>query len=152
MMDKINRYYFRDLMAKTLADGAKWTVEEVFSSTQLLGIFKAKTLKNEKMFPKDEPLISNIDTAIRLGGKNYAKFPTNYPLKSVRDILGKYGNNNNNYYDFSCGWGARLLGALSTNKNYYGTDPNYLLVERLNELSNDYKNTVNNISKVDLRP
>lgn len=149
-MDKVNRYYFKELMAKTLCYKCKWTVDDVFNSKELLGIFKAKTLTNKKVFPEEEPLIRNIDTAIRLGGKSYAKFPTNYPIKSVRTILSKYSINDN-YYDFSCGWGSRLLGALSTNKNYYGTDPNYLLIEKLQELTNDYKKIIHNNNIVDLR-
>ena len=43
MVDKITRYYFRDIMAKTKIKGSKWTVEDVFNSTDLLGIFKART-------------------------------------------------------------------------------------------------------------
>lgn len=58
-------------------------------------------------------------------------------------MLEKY-NVNNNYYDFSCGWGARLTGALKNNVNYFGTDPNYLLTERLQQLANDYKSSVGN--------
>jgi len=151
MADKINRYYFRELMAKTLCHKTKWTIEEVFKSKEVLGIFKAKTLTNKKVFPDEEPLIRNIDTAIRLGGKSYAKFPTNYPIKSVKAILSQYSINDN-YYDFSCGWGSRLLGALSLQKNYYGTDPNYLLVDKLNELTNDYKDAIpTNNSLVDIR-
>ena len=137
MMDKITRYYFRELMSLVQISTAKCTVNDVLNSPKLLGIFKAKTLNNEKVFPPDKPLIKNIETAIRLGGKAYAKIPTQYPLKSVYEILLHY-NINNNWYDFSCGWGARLLGALVKNVNYYGTDPNNLLIDKLQEMVNDY--------------
>lgn len=149
MMDKITRYYFKELMAKVVIKGAKWSVEDVFNSKDLLGIFKARITTNNSVFDSDKE-ITNIETAIRLGGHSVASMPANFPIKIVRMILNKY-NINNNWYDFSCGWGARLLGALSMGVNYYGTDPNYLLVEKLLQLTNDYdaniglKNNIVNI-------
>lgn len=56
-------------------------------------------------------------------------------------------NVNDNYYDYSCGWAHRLLGSLSLEINYFGTDPNYLLVEKLKEISNLYKR-INNINTI----
>lgn len=149
MVDKVTRYYFRDIMAKTRLKNAKWTVEEVFESKDLLGIFKAKTQTNSRVFDSPD-LITNIDTAIRLGGHNIATMPPNFPMKIVRSILKKY-NVNNNWYDFSCGWGVRLLGAITTGINYFGTDPNYLLTERLNQLVEDYKVNIGLKSTVDIR-
>ncbi len=149
MVDKVARYYFRDIMAKTRVKGSKWTVEEVFDSKELLGIFKAKTQTNSRVFDAPD-LATNIDTAIRLGGHNIATMPPNFPMKIVRNILKKY-NINNNWYDFSCGWGVRLLGAMTTNVNYFGTDPNYLLTERLNQLVQDYKKNIGLKSIVDIR-
>lgn len=149
MVDKITRYYFRDLMAKVQLKNAKWTVEDVFSSKELLGIFKAKTLNNDQIFDSND-LTTNIDTAIRLGGHNIASLPPNFPMKTARNIVNKY-NINNNWYDFSCGWGVRLLCAMITKINYFGTDPNYLLTERLEQLANDYKTNIELSTKVDIR-
>jgi hypothetical protein len=111
MVDKITRYYFRDIMSKVHLKNAKWTVEDVFESNAILGIFKAKTLTNTRVFDSNN-LSTNIDTAIRLGGHNIASLPPNFPMKIARNIVKKY-NVNNNWYDFSCGWGVRLLCALS---------------------------------------
>ena len=104
-------------------------------------MFKAKTLNNKNVFPDTKPEIDNIMTAVRLGGKGYIKKPTKFPVKTVKFILNKY-NVNNNYFDFSCGWGDRLVGALSKNVNYYGTDPNPVLCERLNELNTDWHSVI----------
>ncbi len=41
-------------------------------------------------------------------------------------------------YDYSCGWGGRLLGALSKGLKYYGVDTNPTLCERLKECAKDY--------------
>lgn len=149
MVDKITRYYFRDIMAKVHLKNAKWTVEDVFNSNELLGIFKAKTLTNTRVFDSNN-LSTNIDTAIRLGGHNIASLPPNFPMKIARNIVKKY-NINNNWYDFSCGWGVRLLCALSENINYFGTDPNYMLTERLKQLTIDYQNNINTSSIVDIK-
>lgn len=149
MIDKITKYYFRDLMAKVQLKGSKWTVEEVFQSKELLGIFKAKTLTNNRVFDSDN-LATNIETAIRLGGHSVAAFPSNFPIKIAKEIVNKY-NINNNWYDFSCGWGVRLLTALIQGINYYGTDPNYLLTERLFQLTSDYKKLFDIQNTIDIR-
>ena len=91
----------------------------------------------------------NLETYFRLGGKGATAKPTNFPISTADRILKLY-NVNNNYYDYSCGWGVRMLSALRNNINYYGTDPNYLLTERLEELHNDYDkaNGVNTFAKI----
>lgn len=141
--NEITNYYVKDLMAKTRIYYNKWSIEDVFDCKDLLCRFYAQIDTNEKVFPKNKSDIDNIETAIRLGGKGVASKPANFPIKTVDYILEKY-NVNNNYYDFSCGWGARLTGALKNNVNYFGTDPNYLLTERLQQLANDYKSSVGN--------
>lgn len=149
MVDKITRYYFKDIMAKVYIKGSKWSVEDVFNSKEILGMFKARTQTNTKIF--DSPnLITNIETAIRLGGHNIASMPPNFPIKAARNITNKY-NINNNWYDFSCGWGVRLLCAMSSKINYFGTDPNYLLTERLAQLTEDYRQNIGLTTKVDIR-
>ena len=91
-----------------------------------------------------------IETAFRLCGFKTASKPSNFPLKTVDQILAEY-NVNDNYYDFSCGWGTRLLGALKNRINYYGTDPNYILCERLRQMGNDYKTACNTDTVVDIK-
>lgn len=137
----ITNYYFKDLMAKVCLHHSKWSIEEMWECRELVELFKAKTMDNKKLFPDDSPMISNIQKAIELGGKAYVSKPTNFPLGTVDFILEKY-NVNNVWYDFSCGWGARLTGALKHNVDYLGTDPNYLLVPRLNQLAKDYFDTL----------
>ena len=151
MNDKITRYYFKKLMAKTQVETAKWTVEDVFDNTDLLGVFKAKTFNNKKVFPDDVPLVKNIEVAIQLGGKTYAKIPTQFPMRAADTILEKY-NINNNFYDFSCGWGIRLMSALKHNINYFGTDPNIELCKKLDELATDWLENIKSNSEVTIYP
>lgn len=144
----IVKYYFRDIMDNTVKYFDKWSINEVINNKELLSIFVDKINKNPKVFCSNS-IIDNIDTAFRLGGKGIASKVSNFPVGIVDDILYKY-NVNNNWYDFSCGWGARLTGALKNKVNYFGTDPNYLLCDRLNQYANDYKSTnkTNSIVKI----
>ena len=141
-ISEIKKYYVKDLMAKVRLNKCRWTIEDVFNCKDLLGVFVSKISKNKKVFPPEKSTISNIESSFRLGGVPICRTPSNFPLKTALDILDKY-NINNNWYDFSCGWGVRLISALVKNVNYYGTDPNFELTERLNQLGNDY-NKVNN--------
>lgn len=153
-ISNITRYYFLNLMSDVRLYKRKWTINEVFTNIDLIRHMMAKIKKNPKLY-KDPTLNDNLSKVFSLGGKGFASRPSNFPLKTVREVLEKY-NTNGNYYDFSCGWGVRLLGSLIHNVNYYGTDPNHLLVDKLNELSTDYKlnkpNSLFNVnSTVDIR-
>lgn len=148
-MDKIERTYFRELMSKTKIYFNKWTIEDCFEYKPLLDRFYSKTLKNPKVFTS-EKLIDNIETAFRLGGKGVASKVANFPIATVDEILKRY-NVNNNWYDMSCGWGARLTGALKNKVNYYGTDPNYLLVDKLKEFVKDWANLTHTKPKTEIR-
>jgi len=148
-MNNIEQYYFRELMDKTKVYYNKWTIEDCFNHKPLLDRFYSKTLKNPKVFNSSD-LLSNIETGFRLGGKGVASKVANFPIDTVEQILRRF-NINNNYYDMSCGWGARLVASLKNNVNYYGTDPNYLLVNKLCELVNDWKRITQTKPKADIR-
>ena len=100
----ITDYYVKDLMAKVGSYDSKWCIEDVFEYKPLLDVFYARTLTNKKVFYSDD-LLTNIETAIRLGGAGICRKVGNYPIKSVDEIFKRY-NVNNNYYDMSCGWGG----------------------------------------------
>ena len=148
-ISEIKKYYVKDLMAKVRLYNSKWSVEDVFNCKDLLGIALDKVSKNEKVYPPEKSTISNIETCFRLGSKGVCSVPSNFPLKVALNVLDKY-NINNNWYDFSCGWGVRLISALVKGVNYYGTDPNFELTERLNQLGKDYNkvNGTNNMFKI----
>ena len=146
-LTEIERYYFRDLMAKVKMHHSKWSIEEFLECDDLIKHAFGKIKSNDKVY--DGTDIKNLETYFRLGGKGATAKPTNFPISTADEILKLY-NVNNNYYDYSCGWGVRMLSALRNNINYYGTDPNYLLTERLEELHNDYDkvNGVNTFAKI----
>lgn len=148
--NKLTAYYFKDLMYKVKLYSCKWSVEEVFECKDLVSFFISKTEDNKNVFTDDMTMVEKLGRCIQIGGKGCALPPTQFPMKTIDEVL-QYYNMNGNYYDFSCGWGVRLTGALKHNMNYYGTDPNYLLTERLGQLANDYKTVVRNNSIVDIR-
>lgn len=141
IVSHITNYYVKDLMAKVKLESPRWTIEEVFDSIDLIRYFWSRVLSSDKVYPKTNSNIKNFETALRLSGGGVAMKPSNYPMKSVDLILKRY-NKNNKYYDFSCGWGVRMLSSMKNKIEYYGTDPNYLLVERLKQMASDY-NKVN---------
>lgn len=149
-MNYITNYYVKDLMAKVRIHFNNWTIEEALNHKPLMEFFAGKSAVNKKVFPDSMSLCQKIETAFRLCGFKTASKPSNFPLATVNQMLEQY-NINNKYYDFSCGWGTRLLGALSHEIEYYGTDPNYLLCERLEELAEDYQAVCKTTSYVDIR-
>lgn len=149
-IDKYTRFYFHSLMTEVQCTDAKWTVKDVFDNNELLGLFISKVENSPKTFDFEKPMWKNIERSIALGGKGYVRMPTQFPLKSADYILKKY-NFNNNYFDFSCGWGSRLLSSFKNNVNYYGVDPNFKLVEKLKEATNFIKENYNKDNIVDIR-
>ena len=131
-------YFIKEVMSKSIGTRASWSIWDGLHNRQIMEYFAGKVDKNKKVFPDTMSLAEKIETAFRLCGIRYCVKLPNYPIKSVDAILNKY-NVNGNWYDFSCGWGSRLLGGLRNKVNYYGTDPNYELTEKLNELASLYK-------------
>lgn len=132
----ITKYYFRPIMSKVIGDGCRWSLEDVFDSDDLFGYSMAKIKANPKVFPPKAKMDYLVESVYRVGGAGIARKPTCYPLASIKNLLNKYCFNDN-YYDYSCGWGDRLLGAIVEGVNYFGTDPNYLLTEKLIEMNHD---------------
>ena len=137
-------------MAKTKIHFNNWTIEEALNYKPLMEFFAGKCAENKKVFPDNKSLEQNIETAFRLCGFKTASKPSNFPFKTADEILQQY-NVNGNYYDFSCGWGVRLLSSLRNGINYFGTDPNHILCERLEQMQEDYKSVCNNNNIVDIR-
>lgn len=146
----ITNYYFKDLMAEVKLYSPRWSIAEVLESNDLIRYFYSRVIASPKVYPPSHGLIKNFETALRISGGGVAMKPSNFPMRSANMVLAKY-NLNNKYYDFSCGWGTRLLSALKNRIYYFGTDPNHLLIDRLNQLTKRYYK-VNSIEiPVDLR-
>lgn len=153
----ITYYYFRWLMNECIRHDCKFSVNQAMSNKEIFSFIYSIIKRRENYFfftQGDDRSTKSICEALRqyfaMGGAGIAGSVAQFPYQTVKYILEKY-NVNNNYYDFSCGWGCRLTGALCENINYYGTDPNYKLVDKLNEYADDWKKIVtSNTSLVDI--
>lgn len=137
-MNMIYEYYLKEIMSKAIGAGASWSIYDGLQSKEVMEYFAGKCERSPKFYPPENKLADNIATAFRLCGIRYCVKLPNYPMSSANLILQKY-NVNNNYYDYSCGWASRMLSALHNGINYFGTDPNYELVDILNKINGDYK-------------
>lgn len=144
----IKNYFFRDLMYKCKLWHSKWAVEDIFENNDILRYFYAKSETN-KAFYGNIPLKARMEKSIR-NGKGVCSIISNFPPKTVQYILDNY-NVNNHYYDFSCGWGVRLAVSMRNNVNYYGTDPNNKLYERLLDFKKVYNDVIGVKSVVNIK-
>jgi len=151
-ISNITGYYFLSLMYDVRNGQDAWSINEAIQNKKIMEYFNGKISVNEKVFPKSLPLGERILTAFRLCGIRCCRKPSQFPLKTINELLDTYTKPGDNYYDFSCGWGVRLLSSMTHNINYFGTDPNTALVEKLNDLSNDYKVTTGEKVVTDIRP
>lgn len=138
IMSKVTLYYFNELMSKVQVEYAKWTMEELLKSKELVGMILEKIEGAPRVFKPEYPVMYNFKRCIQLGGKGYVGFPTQFPLKTVDAILERHCPEGGDWYDFSCGWGSRLIGALRNKVNYHGTDPNNELCIQLGFLTTHY--------------
>lgn len=150
-VSRIANYYVKDLMANTKLYSPKWSIAEVFECNDLIRYFYSRILASDTIYPKTASDIDNLETALRISGGGVAMKPSNFPMRTVDYVLKNY-NVNNNYYDFSCGWGVRMLSALKNKVNYFGTDPNYVLIDRLKQMHNDYDSVNSTKTEIDIRP
>lgn len=146
---EITDYYFRDVMDDSIRTPAKWSINEVMANRELVSAVVGKIKRNPAFFTS-KSMTDNIDSYFRVGSDGTAIKVCQFPPKIVDYILYEY-NVNDNYYDYSCGWGARLAGALKNRVNYFGTDPNYNLFDRLNTFASDYSKLMRTKTSVDIR-
>lgn len=78
------------------------------------------------------PYPSCVMAGIRMGGA----MASNFRPMNAKALYEKYTPKNGVIFDYACGFGGRLLGALSSKNNYtyIGTDPNSETFENLNTL------------------
>ena len=143
----ITDYFFRDIMYSVRRYDKKWSINEFMSDNNLVRVAVAM-IRNKPDFYVHNNLSDNFYTHFSIGGFSGTAKISNYPIKSVKQVLKKY-NTNNNYYDYSCGWGSRMMGSLAMGVNYFGTDPNQELTEKLRELYKEFNHFTD--TSVDIR-
>ena len=173
---EIYYYFFFKLVCDCRVFGTKWSIEEFLESDDLMRHAFWYMNSNEKVFPTKTISYSALlrTKFFSVCGNGLAVKPSNFPFVVIKELLQTYKEKilyyrsqnyqemkekhpsyfqgGFNYLDSSSGWGARLSGAMSSNINYFGTDPNTKLMEKLHELKDLFYSTVDDIvSTVDLR-
>lgn len=140
-LSAITRRFFLDLMYETRNGQDAWSIKEACEYKPILEYFNGKCdPKQHSVMAEISVLGERIETAFRLCGIRAARKVAQFPIGMADRMIGKYCPMGGNYYDPSCGWGARMLSALHSGVNYFGTDPNKRLVERLYECASRYNN------------
>ena len=147
----ITGHYFLKLMYDARNGQDAWSINEALQSKEVMEYFNAKISVNDKVFHPSLPLGERIKTAFRLCGIRCCRKVPQFPLKAINNLLEKYTKPGDNYYDFSCGWGVRALSAMVNNVNYFGTDPNEQLIEKIKEMKEDYDEVNGTSHKFDVR-
>lgn len=127
-------YYVKDLMYQTRHREDAWSIDEAVCCKKILEYFKWKVERSPNTFT-DTSLGKSIEAAMRLCGIRCCRKVSNFPVKTMDEILRRYLPHGGNFYDYSCGWAHRMLSAIKNHVTYYGTDPNSELISRLEEIS-----------------
>ena len=159
-MTEVTNYFFKDLMQKVRNGQDAFCIADSFECKEIIEYFAAKAAVNEKVFPPKYGLCDNIESAMRLCGIRCCRKPSQFPLKTVREILDEFLPNGGAWYDPCMGWGARMIGAWQhKDVTYFGTDTNEELWNRLVDLAmslgpisdEQFHFVIRNASAVDLQ-
>lgn len=114
------RFLFPNL-ANVQVAGDKRTISYKFESDHNLKRAIEFCLKHKKSKSPVTP--SGIKDGLEMLGGNVA---TNFKPMNAKALIEYYTPEGGNFFDFSCGFGGRMLGCLSSKKNftYYGVEPN----------------------------
>ena len=122
------RFMNKDMFWKAKGDTNSRSTEEVFYNRELLReVLKNRMgwcLTTERGY--EEPYIFDIGPAMIIQGIRSSR--TGYTVSNFRPTIAKfiyekYVPVGGSVFDYSCGWGARMLAATSLGLEYYGTDP-----------------------------
>ena len=121
-------FLFPNLHHVHAGDIQNLTVYDRFYNDDTLKACLKMSLKNRK--------IINMRTAFFAPSRFLWRSAINYSPMRAKAIYERFCPKNGVIYDYSAGFGGRMLGALSSSNNftYIGTDPNSETYEHLNEL------------------
>jgi len=132
----IIKHFNNELFYKAKKDYSR-SVYEVFNNDELfLKVLKNRMgYKTSKEDGTERPYVFGINDKMIIQGcisSGIASTVSQFKPVVAKYIYQKYTKKNDKILDYSAGWGARLLGALSLDLEYYGIDP--LTSNNLNEM------------------
>lgn len=159
---KLENHFFKEVRfnAKYFSSQRANVVEEYDTPYDLLNNDKyiqrlidevLYTEKNKNFFGESSEQ-QRIETYLRFCGGIASNFDSKHVLQ-MQDYAKTYFDDyftRFNVHDPSCGWGTRMMVTILRNNNYFGTDPNSKLNEKLNEACT-FLRTQNKRVKGDIR-
>ncbi len=143
-INKVLNYFFEDLLYNAKSKNGKYSPSQIINNDILLDI-ALKYINEHRNFYHNKSDITNLKDfffSSSMVGK-----VTNFNPVIARKIFEYYMPfQNSTIFDYSCGYGSRMLGALSSkyDYNYIGIDPYTHLYKRLLLFSDWIKNTIHN--------
>ena len=144
-MPKMNRYYFYAERTRANVQRGKPFAEILESDEKFLHAFSLADRYLGKHTEEKYARCGYVKQAAEMM-RGYARLfrehglPSMFSFQRAREIMRRY-NANGAVFDFACGWGQRLVAALSEGLDYYGCDTNGDLCECLERCAGDYIQT-----------
>jgi|SRR5271166_3656793 len=132
------KYYCKEFFSAT--SGNSRSIIDVFNDDKLLTyVIENRLLLNWNPKDRKENRFNISYASIVKGSTASGRAPNvSFFRPSVAKLIYlKYSQENDTVYDFSAGWGGRMLGAASCNRKYIGVDP--LTIPSITKLKDDLK-------------
>ena len=142
-MPKMNKYYFfKERTMSTVATGIPFG-SILDGDEAFLTVFDHANKYGNGYYKEDGAggYAHQCSCMMTAYARLYRKYhlPSMFDLGRAEEIVSKY-NVNGLMYDFSCGWGQRLVAALALGLDYYGTDTNPELCKCLEDCAKEFIN------------
>lgn len=144
-LKKLDNHFFKEVRykAKYIATNGINKIDDITSPYDMISddSYIQDLIDNVLYAEKNEKFFEGIDEVLRI--ERYMRFHagivSNFNPKHV-NFINEYAKEyfedyfkRFNVHDPSCGWGCRMMVNLIKNNNYFGTDPNTRLFEKLEE-------------------
>lgn len=148
-LGKISEHFFNEVLYKTKTYRYKLSPMEYLSDDknieELIEYMKTKP----KFYLEENGIINNVKMSLHNRGVHTWRV-ANFKPEEARKIYNMLPIGST-IYDYSCGWGSRMLAAMLSGYNYLGTDPNTELHKQLIDCSNFIKENCMIATGVDIR-
>lgn len=151
-MPKMNqRYFFKERTMSTVNTGVPFGSilegDEAFMKVFELANRYCRKYYEDTGHGEDD-YIQQCASMMKAYARLYRKYhlPSTFDFGRAKEIMEKY-NVNGLVYDFACGWGQRMVAALSLGLDYYGTDTNSELCKCLEDCAKEFILTNNLTNK-----
>jgi DNA modification methylase len=129
-LNKVLNHFFEEEMYKCKGGRGSLSPMQAIEDIDIVNKIVEYTRSKPKFYLGND--IANVKSFFRNAGR-IAQKVANFPVREADTLYQNYSSQGDNIYDFSCGFGSRMSACLLSGRNYYGTDPNTTLCNKLNE-------------------